>query len=159
MSCLKWSSQQYLYPTRCEERQVFLNRDNYNKYHFLQYDGGQRFEMVVVVPVEEHRGLLLLGDALARKQTDHKNIMDKILEELQIARESDDEIELTMPEFNIKTDVNVVDNLRKVTFHSGFFLTKFQKLKLKKLKKFKTQGQFFLKTQCFVSELLFSKKL
>ena len=70
--------------------------------------------MVVVVPVEEHRGLLLLGDALARKQTEHKNIMDKILEELQIARESDDEIELTMPEFNIKTDANVVDNLRKV---------------------------------------------
>ena len=70
--------------------------------------------MVVVVPVEEHRGLLLLGDALTRKQSDHKNIMDKILEELQIARESDDEIELTMPEFNIKTDVNVVDNLRKV---------------------------------------------
>ena len=73
--------------------------------------------MVIIVPTDDHRGLLHLGHALGMEQggDPHSNIMDKIFKELQTAKdEFDHEIKLTMPEFKIKTDVDVVDNLQKV---------------------------------------------
>lgn len=91
-----------------------------------QYDGGKRFDMVIVMPTEDPKGLLKLGSSLKRKQDSHDNIMDKIFLELDIAnqRASQDgirpEINLTLPPFNIRTDLDVVENLRKLGVNAAF---------------------------------------
>ena len=86
----------------------------------MQYDGGSRFELVIVAPLEDPKGLLYLGTEL-RKLLEKdasldKNIIDKVVEEVQHAKDTfTHETSLTMPEFDVATDMNVVECLRKVT--------------------------------------------
>ena len=91
--------------------------------HSLQYGDGRKYEMVIVMPTEDANGLGKLEQSLDLKQdggTTMPNIIDKIMNELQEIQESTSEedrkeVILTMPEFSVVTDVDVIDNLRMVS--------------------------------------------
>ena len=89
----------------------------------MQYGDGSKYEMVIVMPTEDANGLVKLEQSLDLKQdggTTMPNIIDKIMNELQEIQESTSEedrkeVILTMPEFSVVTDVDVIDNLRMVS--------------------------------------------
>ena len=84
----------------------------------FQYDFGDRFEMVLVVPSGDASDISKLDDALVRSlATDDpsaENMLDAVDKELKSVRGGALDVTLTMPQFKISGDIEVNYILREV---------------------------------------------
>lgn len=100
------------------------------------YGDGRKYEMVISMPTDDANGLAKLEQSLDLKQdggTTMPNIIDKIMNELQEIQESTSEedrkeVILTMPEFSVVTDVDVIDNLRMMGINAAFDAGQFDEI-------------------------------
>jgi len=90
-----------------------------------QYEGG-RFEMIIVLPSDNPQGLNYMGTSLnrLREAEIHENIFDEICNQVDQSKAATtfrQEINLVMPQFTVKSDVDVVKNLQNVINSTPFF--------------------------------------
>ena len=88
-----------------------------NKYVvFHQHNFGESFDMVLVMPTENPRDLDLLSAHLVENADDNRieNIFDTINREVDSDEAYGGEVELIMPEFEVKSDLPIRDMLENV---------------------------------------------
>ena len=89
-----------------------------------QYDFGDRFEMLLMMPTTRANAFKRLQDYLLRSLDDihEENLLDRIDREMSTPLANANEITLTIPEFRVSGDIDANDVLRKVRVNKKCFI-------------------------------------
>ena len=90
----------------------------------MQYDFGNRFEMIIVMPTKRATEIRILQDYLNRTLSDggadnQENLLDRIDRELEDPLAHSNEVILTIPEFRAAGNIDANEVLRNVSRMHG----------------------------------------